>query len=177
MDSVVTDEMRGLIGQPLGTTVSFPIEEGAIRRWAIAAHYPEQPPARYWDADSDEAKAFGGIVAPGDFNPFAWMSASRTRPDVEPLDVDPALTSAGASEHLLGVRPPEMRHGLNGGVEVIYGDAPMRPGDVITNTPAISEYREREGRLGLMLFTTTDNRWVNQNGDHVKTQRMTLIRY
>lgn len=177
MESVVTDAMRGLIGRTLETTVSFPIELGEIRRWAIAAFYPEPPPRRYWDAASDEARAHGGIAAPGDFNPFAWMSASRSGPDVEPLAVDREMLMAGATEHLLGVQPPDLRHGLNGGIEIIYGEAPMRPGDVITDTSSISEYREREGRLGLMLFTTTDHRWVNQRGEHVKTQRVTYIRY
>ncbi len=177
MDSVVTAEMRGLIGQPIETKVSFPIEAGEIRRWALAAHYPEEPPRRYWDAGSPDALLVGGIVAPGDFNPFAWMVASRSGPQVEPLEVDRGLLMAGATEQLLGVRPPELRHGLNGGIEILYGGAPMRPGDVITDTASISEYREREGRLGLMLFTTTDHRWVNQDGAHVKTQRLTYIRY
>ena len=177
MDSVVTDRMRSLIGRPLETMTSFPIEQGEIRRWAIAAHYPDPPPPRYWDEASPEARERGGIVAPADFNPFAWMAAARSGPGIEPLGVDADLVMAGATEHLLGVPPPELRHGLNGGIEVLYGEAPMRPGDVITDTASISEYRERQGRLGLMLFTTTDHRWVNQRGEHVKTQRLTYIRY
>ena len=43
-----------------------------------------------------------------------------------------------------------------------------------TNEP---EYTEREGRLGLMLFTTTEDTWTNQRGETVKTSRSTLIRY
>ena len=40
-----------------------------------------------------------------------------------------------------------------------------------------SEYGEREGRLGLMLFTVTEDNWTNQNDELVKTSRSTLIRY
>jgi hypothetical protein len=177
--TLISDAMVGLVGQPLATTVSFPIGASDIRRWAIAVHYPEPPPRRYWDEESPEAVARGGIVAPDDFNPFAWMPAQRSGPGpaVEPLEVDPVLVMAGATEHLLGVAPPALSRGLNGGIDVTYGRAGMRPGDVVTDTASISEYREREGRLGLMLFTTTDHVWVNQDGGHVKTQRLTYIRY
>ena len=67
MGSVVTDRMRSLIGRPLETMTSFPIERGEIRRWATAAHYPDPPPPRYWDEASPEARERGGIVAPADF--------------------------------------------------------------------------------------------------------------
>jgi hypothetical protein len=177
--TAVSDEMAALIGRPLETLVSFPIAASDIRRWAIAVYHPEPAPRRFWDEGSAEAAAWGGIVAPDDFNPFAWMPAGRRGPgpDVQPLEVDRSLVMAGATEHLLGVVPPALTHGLNGGIEVTYGQARMRPGDVITDTASISEYREREGRLGLMLFTTTDHVWTNQHAEHVKTQRLTYIRY
>jgi hypothetical protein len=175
--SNVTDDMWALIGRPLETLVSYPIDRNDIRRWALAVYYPEAPPAQFVDEGSPEAAACGGKVAPEEFNPFAWASASRRGPDAAPLEVERVLLMAGATEQLLGVEPPALTHGLNGGIELLYGDAPMRPGDVITDTASISEYREREGRLGLMLFTTTDHVWVNQRGEHVKTQRLTYIRY
>ena len=53
----------------------------------------------------------------------------------------------------------------------------MRPGDVITSSTTLGEYKEREGRLGLMLFTITVDTWTNQRGETVKTSRGTLIRY
>ena len=53
----------------------------------------------------------------------------------------------------------------------------MRPGDVITSTNRLTDYFEREGRLGLMLFTTTTDTWTNQRGDTVKTEVLTFIRY
>ena len=176
-DSVVTDGMRALIGGPLETLVSWPIDRSDIRRWALAVYYPEPSPREFWDDGCAVATGWGGVVAPDDFNPFAWSVKHRRGPDVAPLEVDRAYVTAGATEQLLGVMPPPLTHGLNGGIEVHYGDAPMRPGDTITSPAAISEYTERRGRLGLMLFTTTDHVWTNQHGQHVKTSRLTYIRY
>ena len=36
---------------------------------------------------------------------------------------------------------------------------------------------EREGRLGLMLFTVSEDLWTNQDNERVKSSRMTLNRY
>jgi len=62
-------------------------------------------------------------------------------------------------------------------MEVEYTGVPMRPGDVIRSTTQLAGYREREGRLGLMLFTTTEHRWANQRDELIKTQRDVIIRY
>ena len=61
-------------------------------------------------------------------------------------------------------------------MEVEYG-VRMRPGDVITSVRRLAEYQEREGRLGLMLFTTTEDVWTNQDDQLVKTSRSAVIRY
>ena len=66
---------------------------------------------------------------------------------------------------------------LNGGMEVEYTGVPMRPGDVVRAVTVLADYSERTGRLGLMLFTTTEQRWTNQRGELIKTQRDVLIRY
>ena len=48
---------------------------------------------------------------------------------------------------------------------------------IATIVMRLGEYSEREGRLGLMLFTVTETLWTNQDGALVKTQRDVLIRY
>ena len=73
-------------------------------------------------------------------------------------------------------RRPATQSLINGGTEVEYG-VRMRPGDVITSVTTLAGYSEREGRLGLMLFTTSEDTWTNQRGETVKTSRNTLIRY
>jgi hypothetical protein len=61
-------------------------------------------------------------------------------------------------------------------VEVEYG-ARMRSGDVITAISRLCEYEEREGRMGRLLFRTTEDAWTNQNAEFVKRFRLTLISY
>jgi N-terminal half of MaoC dehydratase len=168
--SCLSDAMRGAVGRRLSRRVSFPVSRSDIRRWALAVYYPEPPPREFVDADY-AATRWGGLVAPQEFNPFAWLVAEQQGPDVRVAYDDPDLT-----EIVLGVEGPHLKFQLNGGLHAEYG-LPMRPGDVITSVNRLAEYREREGRLGLMLFTVTEDEWTNQNGDRVKCTRETLIRY
>jgi hypothetical protein len=177
--SVITDDMRSILGLSLGGSISYPITDSDIRRWAIAVYYPDTPPRLFWDEEYARTTPYGGIVAPEEFNPFAW--GARENFTVEPpqpaLPADPALVAVGATEHRYGVQPPDLHHALNGGVEVDHTEVRMRPGDIITSRSAVVDYSEREGRLGLMLFTTSESRWTNQRDELVRIDRMTLIRY
>jgi hypothetical protein len=171
-DTWITDEMRAAIGRPVGKKrVSFPITASDIRRWAQAVYYPDPPPAYFWDRAEAVAR-FGGFVAPEEFNPFAWMTADG------PPDHDPADRSIPIGPEVeLGVTPPATVDRLNGGLEVEYTGVRMREGDVVTAVGRLADYREREGRLGLMLFTVTESEWTNDRGELIKTERNTLIRY
>jgi hypothetical protein len=164
--TVISDEMRTAVGSELARYVSFPVSASDIRRWAVAVYYPEQPPARFWDRPDDE------LVAPEEFNPFAWMTAEPRGGSV--------IGKGGADpdkvERQLGIDGPGLRRVLNGGFSVEYGE-PIRAGDVITMVTRLGEYREREGSLGLMLFTPQTTTWTNQRGEHVRTSTLTLIRY
>jgi len=167
----ISDDMRAAVGREVRRAVSYPVSESDIRRWAIAVYYPAQPPRRFWDIKAAAASRYGGIVAPEDFNPFAWMTA-------EPEGAS-MMASAGNPDSLevsLGIAGPGLKNVLNGGLQVEYG-VPMRPGDVITSVMSLAEYRERPGSLGLMLFTTSRTVWTNQNGETVKTSLGTVIRY
>lgn len=165
----ISEAMQGAIGGELSRSTSFPISDSDIRRWAVAVYYPEDPPRLFWDADYAGQTAYGGIVAPEEFNPFAWMSAEG-----------PRRASAGhnpdLTETTLGIAGPGLKFQLNGGSEVEYG-VRMRPGDVITSVRSLASYAEREGRLGLMLFTVSQDVWTNQDNEVVKTTKSTLIRY
>ncbi|HVW42432.1 MAG TPA: MaoC family dehydratase N-terminal domain-containing protein [Amycolatopsis sp.] len=172
-ESYISDEMRAAIGSTLATAVSFPISESDIRRWALAVYYPDTPPARFLYPEAAAKSRYGGIVAPEDFNPFAWLAAEREtagRADVHGND-------PGHIEILLGVTPPPVKFQLNGGLAVEYG-VPMRPGDVISSVSKLASYRERSGgRFGLMLFTVLEDTWTNQSGEFVKRTESTVIRY
>ena len=171
-ETLVTPEMLERKGVWGSTRLSPPVSESDIRKWAIAVYYPEEPPRLFWDEAYAATTVHGGIVAPEEFNPFAWMTS-------EPAGVPPSgagRVDPDRTERLLGIDPPSLEFMLNGGIEVEYG-VRMRPGDVITSVQTLAGYREREGRLGLMLFTTSRNVWTNQHGEVVKRSQGTVIRY
>jgi N-terminal half of MaoC dehydratase len=126
----------------------------------------------FWDAEYAAGTSHGGIVAPEDFNPFAWL----TRTEADAGVVTRAAGGFVSAEEVLGVEKAATQSLINGGTEVEYG-VRMRPGDVITSVTTLAGYSEREGRLGLMLFTTSEDTWTNQRSETVKTSRNTLIRY
>jgi hypothetical protein len=170
----ITPEMEALVGVELGSQTSLPISASDIRRWAVAIYFPTPPPRHYWDEEHAATMRWGGMVAPEEFNPFAWMTAGGPPARRETFDVGRA-GSRGLEERF-GVASPATKFVLNGGMEVTYG-ARMRPDDVITSVSRHAGYAEREGRLGLMLFTYNDAEWTNQDGVWVKTVRSTSIRY
>jgi hypothetical protein len=168
--SLVSDEMRAAVGTHLWRLVSYPVSESDIRRWAVAVYYPEEPPRLFWDAGYASGTVHGGIVAPEDFNPFAWMVA-------ESSERDPGLGGGqDFVEQAAGIRGPGLAHSVYGGMEVTYG-VRIRPGDVIASVTTLAGYDEREGRHGRMLFTVTESRWTNDRGERVKLFRSTTIRY
>jgi hypothetical protein len=169
-DTYISAEMVAAVGRPLGRQVSFPITDSDIRRWAQAVYFPEEPPRLFWDPVYAMASPFGGIVAPEEFNPFAWMVAESTETPSGERN-DPDRTEAG-----LGIPGPGLRFQVNGGIDATYG-VRMRPGDVITAEQHLAGYTERQGSLGRMLFTSSESVWTNQAGELVKRSTTTVIRY
>lgn len=169
--TAISADMQNAVGSELSSMVSYPVSESDIRKWALAIYYPEEPPARFWDEEAAAASRAGGIVAPEDFNPFAWL---RARP--KGVSRSSAATDADSTERSLGIEGPHLMNQLNGGVSVEYG-APIRPGDVITSVTRLGQYTERQGSLGLMLFTPMETTWTNQRDEMVKRQTLVLIRY
>jgi len=41
VESVITEEMRSILGVSSGGMISYPVSASDIRRWAIAVYYPE----------------------------------------------------------------------------------------------------------------------------------------
>lgn len=172
-DSHISEAMRNAVGTETGRSVSYPVGENDIRRWAIATYWPEDPPARFIDAPADGSP----MVAPEELNVMstAWRSAS-TETSTQPITSSKAGYDPDSTEHQVGIEGPGLTNMLNGGMSVEYG-APIKAGDVVTSVRSLGEYSEREGRLGLMLFSSSVDTWTNQDGDLVKRSTMTLIRY
>lgn len=161
-ETLVTEEMIAAEGVWGEETTSHPVTESDIRKWAIATYWPDKPPPLYWDEEYARGTKWGGIIAPRDFNPFAW-----------PVDRPPGPPSAGARP---GQTPKKGENVLNGGqADTWY--APIRPGDVMTTRTRLSHWEERTGRLGLTLFTYTEIEWRNQDGELVRRRISTGIRY
>ncbi len=165
-ETLVTQEMIDRKGVWGGQRTSPPISESDIRKWAIATYWPEKPPRIYWDLEYAKTTRHDGIIGPPDFNPFAWP-VERLRP--------PRAATAAASEDRDGV-PRRRLTGMNGGQTDTYG-APMRPGDIIESRTRLVDWKERQGRLGLTLYTFTETEWTNQHGELVRRRISTGIRY
>ena len=162
-ETLVTADMierKGVWGEP---RVSPPVSESDIRKWAIAVYWPETPPAIFWDAAYAATTRWGGIIAPPDFNPFAWPIVTEKPKSAS----KPAASGATKTRKL---------RGMNGGQVDTYG-VPMRPGDVITARNRLRDWEERETRLGHTLFTYSETEWRNQDGELIKRRVSTAIRY
>lgn len=142
---------------------SYPITQTDIRRWAIAVYWPETPPRLYWDPEYAMTTRWHGIIAPPGFNPFAWP-----------------IPGIGEEEGVLSIALPiEGEPGqfkMNGGTKKTFLN-PMRPGDVIRARRRLKGWKEKEGRLGLMIFIDVEQEQVNQNNETVVRTINTLIRY
>ena len=146
------------LGRPQAADVALPLGANDIRRWAMATWYPEDPPAEFMDESAAAAGPWGELVAPRDFNPFAWTRCT-------PPDTYPWMRGMGTE--------PGYR-GLNGGQRNAYF-APIRVGDVITSVVTLVDAYEKEGRMGPMMFLVDEARWTNQRGELVRIGRRTTI--
>jgi acyl dehydratase len=146
------------LGRSLEPLRSYPVDANDIRRWAQATYFPEHPPAELADLDVARKGPWGELVAPRDFNPFAWHLDHR--PDIYPW--------------MRGMGTEPGYRGLNGGQRSWYF-APIRVGDVITADVMLIDAYEKHGRLGTMMFLIDETRLSNQRGELVRIGHRTSI--
>lgn len=149
--SAVTEEMRRAIGAEAPPLV-YEIEKGAIRKFARAIG--DTNPL-HQDEEYARKSHYGGIIAPPTFVCY--------------------LRHPAIAERITGFDSP-LKRLLNGGSEVEYFQ-PIRAGDVISVTPKIANIRQRESKLGPMLFFIVEVAYKNQKGELVAMGRQTLLRY
>ncbi|MEE9285863.1 MAG: MaoC family dehydratase N-terminal domain-containing protein [Dehalococcoidia bacterium] len=160
----IGDELRAFIGREVSRRTSQPVEVSDIRKWAIAGYWPETPPRVFWDGAYARKTRFGGIVAPEDFNPFAWS-------------IDPPETFLTDED----LRGPVERIGLgwnilNGGGGHEYHGR-IRPGDVISAVAVLDDIYIRQGKQWPMIFFIRKSKWTNQNSEMVRITTSIGIRY
>ncbi len=153
-DSVITDEMRSLIGVESEPSI-YEIQKEPIRRWAGAIG--DSNPL-YHDEEYAKKSRYGGIIAP------------------------PGLLGNYTFPVKAGGPPPRVkspfRRILNGGNEYQFF-RPVRAGDVLTATTKLADLRERQGSpgIGRMLFQVSETTFKNQKGEVVAKTRNTGISY
>jgi acyl dehydratase len=152
-DSLITDQLRKLIGITLGTTV-LKVEEGAIQRYAQAIGDPNP---LYNDPDFATKTKYGRLLAPPGFTGWPVKAGWDMFKLVE------TLVEAGAPSRL-----------LDGGVEFEFIQ-PVGAGDVLTATTKMANMTERETSMGKTMFTTLETTFVNQKGNLALKSRRTLI--
>lgn len=69
--------------------------------------------------------------------------------------------------------PPKLLDG--GGEWEFFQDVKL--GDTLTGVRKFVEFKEKEGKLGQMLFVIRQTEWTNQNGEMVARNRSTSILY
>jgi len=148
------------LGRALPPDQAYAVGANDIRRWAIATWYPDPAPAEWLDEAVAARGPWGGLVAPRDFNPFAWTRCA-------PPDTYPWMRGMGSEPG---------RRGLIGGQRNRYF-APIRPGDVVTSLVRLVDAYEKAGRLGTMMFLVDEARWTNQRGELVRIGQRTTIYY
>lgn len=146
------------LGKPLDPDVAYPVCANDIRRWAMATYYPEPAPPAFLDEAVAAKRPWGELVAPRDFNPFAWSQC--TPPDTYPW--------------MRGMGTEPGHRGLNGGQSNRYF-APIRVGDVIESVVTLVDAFEKDGRNGPMMFLRDEARWNNQRGELVRIGQRTTI--
>jgi acyl dehydratase len=153
--SLITDELRKLIGVSSGSIVSK-VEEGAIQRYAQAIGDPNP---LYNDPDFAKKTNYSRLLAPPGFTGWPIKTGRPTERLLE------SLAKAGAPSR-----------GLDGGIEFEFIE-PVGAGDVLTATTKIANIIERETSLGKTMFTTVEATFVNQKGDVALKSRSTYIQF
>jgi acyl dehydratase len=151
--SLITDQLRKLIGETLDTII-FKVEEGAIQRYAQAIGDPNP---LFNDPDYAGKTKYGRLLAPPGFT--GWP-AKAERLSARLLD---SLARAGAPSRL-----------LDGGIEFEFIE-PIGAGDVLTATTKIVNMTDRETKLGKTMFTTVETTFVNKKGNVALKSRSTFI--
>ncbi len=118
-----------------------------------------------YEVEKGMLKKFADAV--GDPNPL-WRK-------VAPPTFATALRLDELTQKMWTVKCPLTRF-LNAGNELEYYQ-PIKVDDVISVTGKLADIREREGKMGKMLFMTLELTYKNQKGETVIKGRNTIIRY
>jgi acyl dehydratase len=159
MPSLIPDDTRALIGQPLAEPVSrtLSLEDG--QRFAYAA---DDLNPIYFDQAAAKAAGYRGCIIPPTYlgwaiNPFRPLTALR-------LD---GLYGAGSDARRVTLN---VKRTMAGGDEWDFL-APIYPGDTITAETRLKSLDEKEGGSGPFVLQVTETSYTNQRGEIVARAR------
>ncbi len=155
MSKVITDAARALIGVEQDPVTVEP-DKSALKKFARAISWPEDPNPLYVDEEYAAKTKRGGMIAAPTFSTsFSWLGGLLEK-------VNPTMD--------------KYRVGLNGGNEYEYYQ-PVQAGDVLTARPKLADLEEKpRDDGGVMLVVTLQADFFNQSNDRVLTVRQTLLR-
>ena len=149
--SVISNEMIQIVDVELPPVV-YEVEKGAIRKFAQAI---DDPNPLWQDENYAQTTRYRGIIAPPTF-----VTALRHERILELLKT---------------IKCP-LKGLLNGSSEIEYFQ-PIRPGDIITVSSKFTNFKERKGKQGKLLFMYYEVTYKNQKGNVVAIGRNMAIRH
>ncbi|MDO8615395.1 MAG: MaoC family dehydratase N-terminal domain-containing protein [Dehalococcoidia bacterium] len=153
--SVITDEMRALIGKE-SEAVTYEVDNTGCRQFARAVGSTDPV---FFDAEYARGKGYRGLPASAGFLGHAVVIPGQPVRVAEIFRLDVPLKRI-----------------LNGGTDIEYFDD-VCAGDVLSATSRLTDLSEREGRMGMMLIVQTETAFKNPQGKTVAIMRGTAIRY
>ncbi|HEX6872035.1 MAG TPA: MaoC family dehydratase N-terminal domain-containing protein [Micromonosporaceae bacterium] len=174
-ESIVTDEMRALIGRPGPTRVApDPISRDELRRFAQATLDPDE---LHWDTAKARAAGYPDVVAPPLYPVHAVRRTPGTPDPLARAGREPDWDGAEADALWRGL--PELdiplhRH-LNGGSEVEFFSL-TSAGEQVEETSRYVAIDEKQGRSGALVLTTVETEYRTTGGRPLATVRMTVVR-
>jgi len=159
--SLITDELRKLIGAAIGEPITLKVEEGAIQRYAEAIS--DSNPL-YNDVEYARKSKYGRLICPPGFTGWPVKGQTGALPG-RSSEMSDIFVKAGAPTRV-----------LDGGIEFEFLTT-TGAGDVLVSTTKVADITERETRMGKTMFITAETSFVNQDGKVALKSRATSINY
>jgi len=159
--SLITDELRKLIGVTVGEPITLKVEEGAIQRYAEAIG--DSNPL-YNDVEYARKSKYGRLICPPGFVGWPVKGQAGALPG-QTSEMAVTFVKAGAPTNV-----------LDGGIEFEFFTT-VGAGDILVSTTKVADITERETKMGKTMFITTETSFVNQDGKVALKSRATSINY
>ena len=155
-NSLITEEVKQLVGKEIIKPLVREIEKGAIVKFAQAI---DDPNPLWQDAEYAAKSVNRGIVAPPIFLSALWTEAMYT----------------SIQAKLAGIAP-SLKRLVEAGDEIEYFQT-IRPGDALTINSRFAEIKERQGKSGTMVNLTMETTYTNQHGEMVIRERRSVMKF